>query len=60
MTQHQFHFKTRLERERETQFLRNYGEIGIPAVLAASATRRREGEERRVRETMIANGNARD
>ncbi len=60
MTQQQFNFQSRRERERDQEFLKNYGDIGIAAVLAASAARRKEQALQISRKLHTANHNAHD
>lgn len=58
MTQQQFNFRTRIERERDLKLVSNYREIGIAAVLAAQATRRKDESGKAAAQRTVANANA--
>ncbi|WP_061934216.1 hypothetical protein [Aureimonas sp. AU22] len=58
MTQQQFNFRTRIERERDLKLVSNYREIGIAAVLAAQATRRKDESGKSAAQRTVANANA--
>ncbi len=60
MTQQQFNFRTRIERERDSKLVSNYREIGIAAVLAAKATQRKAESGKSAAQRSVANANARD
>ena len=60
MTQQQFNFRTRVERERDLKLVSNYREIGIAAVLAAKATRAKDESGKAAAQRTVANANARD
>ncbi|MBB3934563.1 hypothetical protein [Aureimonas phyllosphaerae] len=60
MNQQQFNFRSRTERERDSKLVSNYREIGIAAVLAAKATRRKDESGKAAAQRTVANVNARD